>query len=280
MSRRRCCCNTESGGPYPCQPCQTPKYRYRFDLVVEGILPDMAGSGVINIGVGDAPSCLYGGCGRIPLRNHSIRTPVFFGGEECFDLICETVLDTPAPSFAAEMFVEWDWCLADRPLCDYLFDTSEGVDCLPNIYFDYEGPIAFGIRTNKKWNFANCLPDSSLPNNDCVTLIYLTFTYDYTFTGPGVYSGDDPPCSVANRTFRINVQWDCVYGRRVAPNEEYAVGSYILLSCQYPAAVPTIGPDGQPCSIASGIGCATSWSSPATIPTLWKPPSNVTLNRV
>lgn len=290
MSRKRCCCGGAPPGPYPCQPCPSPRVTWSVNLLVEDIILDAAGDGTIH-GTLDFyyPPCAFAGtCGRQRYRRKAVGNQDFM--PICDDVVCEAIKDEPAPYYAAELSATWTWCPGtDRPLCDGVFISAEGADCSPDVLFDYEGPVSgFTVQPNAHWNFSSTSCNSDIPeeNTDCCTLITVSFSYFDEFTFPRVVDSPTNPgeCFVYPNGGYISVggQWDCVYGRRVVPGQLYAEGAYVLLRCNYPAAVETyktVDPSIR-CGIAGGTVCATDWDTAALVPTLWKPPANIYLNRV
>jgi len=281
-----CCCGGDDPvpGPSPCQPCPDPPVTWSVQILVSDIILDAAGDGCI-YGTADFlfPNCIAGSCGRTRYRRKAVGN-INFIPEDCGDLICANIKNQVAPYYAAELFAQWNWC--PNPTCDGVFIGGYGPnDCAPNILFDYEGPISgFQVRPNAYWSFERCRKEEPVPNTDCCTLINVVFTYSDYFQYPRVVRVEptSDSCIVVPNEQWVTVygQWRCTYGRRVRPGELYAEGAYILLKCEYPAAVSTyhnVSP--HECSLPGGIACAPSWYLGAEVPTIWKPPATIFLER-
>jgi len=285
-----CCCGGDDPvpGPISCQPCPEPRLTWSVEIIVSGIIMDAAGDGCIdNTADFLFPNCIAGSCGRTRYRRKAVGN-IEFMPEECGDLVCANIKDQAAPYYAAELFAQWSWCPGspDAPVCSGVFiSNSTGDPCGPNILFDYEGPISgFTVRPNAYWSFERCRRETPFPNDDCCTLITVDFSYSDYFQYPRVIraSPTSDSCIVVPNAQWVTVSgaWRCTYGRRVRPGELYAEGAYILLKCEYPGAVSTytsVSP--FECSLPGGIACAPSWYLGAQVPTIWKPPATIFLER-
>jgi len=289
MSRRRCCCNTEPpGGPLPCQPCPESPKEWTLYVTATGIINDSAGSGLLWPCLDFRyPSCaLVGSCGRQTYRRKAVGNTDFMG-TFCESEICESIIDEAAPTASGSHLMQWDWCPGtDRPDCDFVRSVGE---CGANIEDTQDGAVNIdGIYPNAHWNFTTCTRDYPAENDDCVTLIEVTYTYNDSFLvtrwdtlGDACISDEFTfsPTTASTGGYSF-VEWRCVYGRRVGTGQYFAEGLYQLLRCEYPAAYRTyVQPADDVCIINGGVACATAWGSSPNIPTTWQPPSNVTLTR-
>ena len=288
MSRRRtCCCSSDNN--YPCQPCPESPKEWTLYVTATGIINDSAGSGLLWPCLDFRyPSCaIAGSCGRQTYRRKAVGNTDFMG-TICESEICESIIDESAPTASGSHLMKWDWCPGtDRPDCDFV--TSGGIECGANVEDNQDGAVNIdGIYPDAHWNFTTCARDYPAENNECVTLISVTYTYSDSFLVPRWDTIEDA-CVSDDFTFYPttasiggypNVAWVCIYGRRVAPGQFFAEGSYQLLRCEYPAAYRTYLPTGNDvCVIEGGVACASSWGNSPNIPTTWKPPSSINLTR-
>jgi hypothetical protein len=206
----------------------------------------------------------------------------------CESEICDSIVDEAAPTASGFHRLTWNWCPGtDRSDCDFVVSGGE---CGANIEDDQDGAVNIDvIIPNAHWNFTTCARDFPETNNECVTLVEVTYTYSDSFVIPRwdtvdgacvsnditFYPESDPPPG-----FSHVVEWKCIYGRRVAPGQFFAEGSYQLLRCEYPAAYRTYLPTTNGiCFIDGGVVCASSWGDLPNVPTTWKPPNSIEVIR-
>lgn len=286
MSRRRCCCNSASG---PCQPCPTGTKEWTLYVEASGIINDSAGDGLL-FGCLDFkyPDCaIEGTCERQVYRRKAVGNTE--GMEDICELeICDSIVDEAAPTASGSHLMQWDWCPGtDRPLCDFVIS---GGTCGANIADVQDGAVTIDvIIPNAHWNFTTCERDFPETNNECATLVVVTYRYSDSFDIPrwdtvdgNCVSVDIPfyPSSAPPPYSSHEVEWKCTYGRRVATGEFFAEGSYQLLRCEYPPAYRTYLPtDSDLCFINGGVVCASAWDNLPTVPTTWQPPESIDLIR-
>ena len=278
MSRKRCCCTTTEQGAYPCQPCPAPispatTPEWIVQIAVDATIGDSAGQGVVN-GSDIWQSCLGGDCGRkVYSRRGGANTTMM--ASDCFGRVCDSIVDSAAPTNAGDHTIRWTFCASVFPL------ESPGNPYLPDVLNDQEGAVTIeSVLPNVTWNFSTCTYGGD-GGSDCCTVIKVYFTYGDTFPYPRIDSGVDGCFSTTAYAGTFQT-WTCYYVRRVAPGQYFAEGAYSLLRCEYPAARNTIGPTATsgPCIVNGGTVCSSQHGVSAFPPTTWKPPTNINLVRL
>lgn len=295
MSRRRTCCCDEPASGYPCQDCPSSPKEWTLYVSATGIVNDSAGDGLL-WGCLDFiyPDCtVFGACARQVYRRKAVGNTDFME-DICRDEICESIMDEAAPTMSGSHLIKWDFCpgVGDYFLCDYVYAPADFSVCNPNIEDVQDGAVRIlAVVPNAHWNFTTCAPDNPEVNDECCTLIYVKYQYSDSFlmTRWDTVDGEcvDSQVTMYPRSssfgFSHEVEWNCIYGRRVGAGEFFAEGSYNLLKCEYPAAYRTYPIDysetGYECSLPGGIACASSWKTSPNIPTTWQPPSSIDLIR-
>ena len=290
MTRRRTCCCDEPASGYPCQDCPSSPKEWTLYVSATGIINDSAGNGLL-FGCLDFlyPDCtIFGECARQVYRRKAVGNTDFME-LICQDEICASIMDEAAPTMSGSHLMKWDWCPgAERPDCDFVLST--GIDCGANIASVQDGAVRISsVTPNAHWNFTTCAADNPEVNDECCTLIAVTYTYSDSFlmtrwdTVDGECVDSEVtmyPQSGPSGVFSHVVEWVCTYGKRVGPGEFFAEGSYNLLKCEYPAAYRTYQLNYPPeCILPGGIACASSWKTSPNIPTTWQPPSSIDLIR-
>lgn len=274
MSRKRCCCGGAPPGPIPCQPCPSGEgHEWIVEIRVDATIGDSAGDGVVN-GIDIWQSCLSGGCGRkVYTRRGGGNTDFMDSG--CFATVCDSIVDSSAPTNAGDHTIRWSFCSSVFPL------ESPPNPYLPDILNDQEGAVAIeSVSPNVSWNFSTCTYGGD-GSSDCCTVIKVYFTYSDTFPYQRIDSGVDGCFSTTEYAGTFQT-WTCYYVRRVATGQYFAEGAYYLLRCEYPSAKSTIGPSDTsgPCIIAGGVVCSSQHGVSTSPPTTWKPPANINLVRL
>jgi len=278
VSLKKCCCGAEPpGGAHPCADCPDPippatVTRYRIDVSSKGIHGEAAGTGTLALG-GLIYGCMQGVCSNVIYARKALVYDIS-GFPDCPETtICAAIPNTPAPSNSGFSTMEWTECR--------YVEGDAGYPVAPDINYSYDDHVRIDwCAPYVKWTTGTCGWNVAIEeNDDCITLIQVTYTYRDEWDYPYFEAIPGDSCYQNTATTSVAQSWVCTYSSRGTATQVIAEGTYQLVRCEYPEAFPTNGATGI-CYSAGGIVCSTDGITSVAPPTVWQPPPTIFLTRV